>query len=326
MSNALKSLKSMTTVVADTGDIESIKQYTPTDATTNPTLIYAAAQMRQYQDLVDEAITWGRQHGNDELSIIAKTTDKLAINFGCKILKIVPRFVSTEVDARLSFDTTATLAKAREIIQMYKEAGIEKDRILIKIASTWEGIQAGKILEEEGIHCNMTLMFGFSQAVACAEAGVFLISPFVGRILDWYKAHEKKDHYPKNQDPGVRSVRKIYAYYKKHDYRTLVMGASFRNVHEIKGLAGCDLLTIGPKFLDLLKNESEEVKRVLSPQNAKQRCIDPKLSLNEAKFRWMLNEDQMATEKLSDGIRKFAADQVKLENFVKAKLVNAQVA
>ena len=244
----------------------------------------------------------------------------MAVNFGCEILKIVPRYVSTEVDARLSFDKEGTISKARELIALYEEAGVSKDRILIKIASTWEGIKAAEVLEKEGIRCNLTLLFGFGQAVACAEANIFLISPFVGRILDWYKASEGVDGYPAEEDPGVKSVRRIYQYYKKYGYETIVMGASFRNSGEIKALAGCDALTIGPKFLDELKAESGNLPRVLSPEQAAQDCQDEKLSLTEESFRWMLNEDAMATEKLSEGIRKFAADLVKLEAFIKEAL------
>ena len=326
MNNALESLKSMTTVVADTGDIESIEAYKPTDATTNPSLLYAAAQMPQYQHLVEEAIAFGQKEGGNDLEKISKTVDKLSVYFGREILRIVPRYVSTEVDARLSFDTQGTVDKAREIISLYKKAGVEKDRILIKIASTWEGINAAKILKKEGIRCNLTLLFSFPQAIACGEAEVFLISPFVGRILDWYKIKENKEGYPPNEDPGVQSVRRIYNYYKKYNYKTLVMGASFRNSGEIKALAGCDLLTISPKFLDSLEKENIELPRILSAEYAKKNCNDEKFNLNEEKFRWMLNEDAMATEKLADGIRNFAADLVRLENYVKEKLFKANAA
>lgn len=318
MSNALESLKKMTTVVADTGDIESIKAYTPTDATTNPSLILAAAQMPQYQDLVDEAVAYGKNASSGER--LTKILDKLSVNFGCEILKIVPRFVSTEVDARLSFDREKTVQKAKEIISLYEQSGIERDRILIKIASTWEGIQAAADLAKDNIRCNLTLLFGFGQAVACAEAGVHLISPFVGRILDWYKAHEGRDSYPTDEDPGVLSVRRIYHYYKKYDYQTIVMGASFRNAGEVKGLAGCDALTIGPKFLEELKNETGDLDQILNSADSSNACKDEKISLDEKQFRWELNEDAMATEKLSEGIRKFAADIVKLENYVQEKL------
>lgn len=313
MTNALESLKSMTTVVADTGDIESIKAYQPTDATTNPSLIYAAAQMPQYQDLVKEAINYGEQSdGNKTL----RTLDKLAVNFGCEILKIVPRYVSTEVDARLSFDVEGTVTKARELISLYESAGVERERILIKIASTWEGIKAAELLVKESIQCNLTLLFGFGQAVACAEAGVHLISPFVGRILDWHKKSEGKDAYPANEDPGVLSVRRIYQYYKKYDVSTIVMGASFRNSGEVKELAGCDALTIGPQFLEELKNEKGALPQKLSENESAQQCQDQRISLDEKVFRWMLNEDAMATEKLAEGIRKFSADLIKLENYI----------
>lgn len=316
--NALESLKKVTTVVADTGDIESIKKFTPTDATTNPSLIFAAAQMPQYQHLVDDAIAYGKKHADTLDAQVNKALDKLVVNFGSEILKIVPRFVSTEVDARLSFDTEASVKKAREIIALYKEAGIEKERILIKLASTWEGIKAAEILEKEGIHCNLTLLFGFGQAMACAEAGVFLISPFVGRILDWFKNFEKKDGYPSEEDPGVKSVRRIYSYYKKHGYKTLVMGASFRNSGEIKALCGCDLLTISPQFLEELKNDETELPVILNEEFSSN-CQDEKKAIDEKLFRWLLNEDQMATEKLSEGIRNFTKDTLKLENYIKPK-------
>lgn len=316
--NALESLKKVTTVVADTGDIESIKKFTPTDATTNPSLIFAAAQMPQYQHLVDDAIAYGKKHADTLDAQVNKALDKLVVNFGSEILKIVPRFVSTEVDARLSFDTESSVKKAREIIALYKEAGIEKERILIKLASTWEGIKAAEILEKEGIHCNLTLLFGFGQAMACAEAGVFLISPFVGRILDWFKNFEKKDGYPSEEDPGVKSVRRIYSYYKKHGYKTLVMGASFRNSSEIKALCGCDLLTISPQFLEELKNEKTELLVILN-EKFSSNCQDEKITIDEKLFRWLLNEDQMATEKLSEGIRNFTKDTLKLENYIKPK-------
>jgi transaldolase len=320
MGNALESLKTMTTVVADTGDINSIKAYTPTDATTNPSLIYAAAQMPEYQHLLDDAIAYGRKAGNTEATKLSKMIDKLFVNFGSEILKIVPRFVSTEADARLSFDTEGTIQKARELIRLYGEAGISKDRILIKIASTWEGVKAAEVLEKERIRCNMTLLFGFGQAVACAQVGAYLISPFVGRILDWYKAKERVEGYPPDEDPGVKSVRRIYSYYKKYDYKTVVMGASFRNADEIKALAGCDLLTIGPKFLKELQKEERELPRILSNEYALKNCQDEKISLDEKTFRWMLNEDAMATEKLAEGIRNFSADIIKLENSVRQKL------
>ena len=326
MINALESLKSMTTVVADTGDIESIEAYKPTDATTNPSLLYAAAQMSEYKHLVEEAMAYGQKKGINESQKITRTIDKLFTNFGCEILKIVPRYVSTEVDARLSFDTQATVDKAKELIDLYQQAGIDKERILIKIASTWEGINAAQLLAKENIRCNLTLLFSFAQAMACAEAKVFLISPFVGRILDWHKVKEKREAYPPDEDPGVKSVRKIYSYYKKFGYQTLVMGASFRNVDQIKALAGCDLLTISPKFLESLQKDSAEIRRVLSPDFAMLNCKDERLSLTEKRFRWLLNEDAMATEKLAEGIRSFAADTVKLENHIKERLFNTKAA
>ena len=317
--NALESLKSMTTVVADTGDINSIKAYAPTDATTNPSLIYAAAQMPEYQQLIDDAIEYGRKGVGGEIARYADIVDKLFVNFGIEILKIVPRYVSVEVDARLSFDTEGTIRRAKKLIALFAENGIPKERLLIKIASTWEGIQAAKQLEQEGIHCNMTLLFGFGQAVACAQAGAYLISPFVGRILDWYKAAEGVDGYAPDDDPGVQSVRRIYSYYKKYGCKTVVMGASFRNVDEIKALAGCDLLTIGPKFLKQLQDEEQELPKILSQEYALEQCRDEEIDVDENTFRWMLNEDAMATEKLAEGIRRFAADLVKLEDYLKAQ-------
>lgn len=270
MTNNLESLKSVTTVVADTGDIDSIKKYTPTDATTNPSLILAAAQMPQYQHLIKDAIDYGKSFSDNET--LEKILDKLCVNFGSEILKIVPRYVSTEVDARFSFDTEASVKKAHELIKLYETQGISKDRILIKLASTWEGIRAAEQLEKSGIRCNLTLLFGFGQAMACADAGVYLISPFVGRILDWYKKSEGKDSYESEQDPGVKSVRRIYSYYKKFGFKTLVMGASFRNAGEIKALAGCDLLTISPQFLEELKNTDGELPVILNQEYAETHC------------------------------------------------------
>ncbi|NQZ58237.1 MAG: transaldolase [Lentisphaeraceae bacterium] len=318
--SALQGLKAVTTVVADTGDFESIKNYTPTDATTNPSLIYAAAQMPQYKHLLEEAVEYGKSKGSSVDSQLDAAMDKVCVNFGNEILKTVPRFVSTEVDARLSFDTEATLKKAREIIALYESTGTSKDRILIKIASTWEGIRAAEILEAEGIRCNLTLLFGFGQAVACAQAGVYLISPFVGRIMDWYKK-ESGLEYDGENDPGVLSVRRIYCYYKKYGYKTVVMGASFRNTGEIKALAGCDLLTIGPKFLEQLKEDDSEVLAILTESYAEQNCQDEKLDLDEATFRWIFNEDAMATEKLAEGIRDFTKDINKLEEYIRLQLV-----
>ena len=319
MSNALESLKAMTTVVADTGDIHAIKDYTPTDATTNPSLIYSAAQMPQYQHLVNEAVEYGYKAGANEETLVTKTIDKLFVTFGKELLKIVPRYVSTEADARLSFDTESTVERIHELIRLYEEVGIDKNRILFKIASTWEGIKAADILRKEGVNCNMTLLFGFGQAVACAQVGAFLISPFVGRISDWYKAKEDVEGYPSNEDPGVKSVRRIYSYYKKYGYETIVMGASFRNAGQIKALAGCDALTISPKFLKELQEEVRELPRILSQEYALEHCQDEKLDVDEKTFRWMLNEDAMATEKLAEGIRRFSADLIKLEEYVRAR-------
>ena len=320
MGNILESLRTMTMVVADTGDFNLIKAYAPIDATTNPSLIYAAAQMPAYRHLMADALAYGRKAGGSTAEKLAKTLDKVFVNFGCEILQIVPRFVSTEADARLSFDTAGTVQKAHELLRLYAEAGIGKERILIKIASTWEGIKAAEILAKEGVRCNMTLLFGFGQAVACAQAGAYLISPFVGRILDWYKAKQGVAGYAPDDDPGVQSVRRIYSYYKKYGYQTVVMGASFRNAEEVKALAGCDLLTIGPKFLQELQAEEGELPRRLSPAEAAQNCTDAQIDVDEKTFRWLLNEDAMATEKLAEGIRLFSADIVKLENSIKAQL------
>lgn len=307
----LDALRDMTVVVADTGDIEAIKQHQPVDATTNPSLILKAAQLEAYQPLLKDAIAWAKDCKNSE-SLVANASDKLAVSIGCEILEIIPGLISTEVDARLSFDREATVAKARKLIKMYNDAGVGKDRILIKIASTWEGIQAAKILESEGIHCNLTLLFNFSQAVACAEAGVTLISPFVGRILDWYKANQPEEDYSGSRDPGVQSVTQIYNYYKQHGYKTVVMGASFRNTNEIEQLAGCDKLTISPDLLSQLSNDSSPLPRQLSAELASS-SID-RVEVNEAAFRWAMNQDSMAGEKLADGIRRFAADQQALED------------
>nr|XP_024652428.1 transaldolase [Macaca nemestrina] len=326
MESALDQLKQFTTVVADTGDFHAIDEYKPQDATTNPSLILAAAQMPAYQELVEEAITYGRKLGGSQQE--TKLTN-LLINFLCFLEgrntkeDSRPR-VSTEVDARLSFDKDAMVARARRLIELYKEAGISKDRILIKLSSTWEGIQAGKELEEQhGIHCNMTLLFSFAQAVACAEAGVTLISPFVGRILDWHVANTDKKSYEPLEDPGVKSVTKIYNYYKKFGYKTIVMGASFRNTGEIKALAGCDFLTISPKLLGELLQDNAKLVPVLSAKAAQASDLE-KIHLDEKSFRWLHNEDQMAVEKLSDGIRKFAADAVKLERMLTEQMFNAE--
>ncbi len=318
--NALEHLKQVSTVVADTGDFNTMKEYTPTDATTNPSLILAAVESGSYDHLVDHALESAAKIGGSPEQQLVSATDQLIVNFGCEILKIVPRFVSTEVDARLSFDQDATIKKARQLIQKYADMGIGKERVLIKMAATWEGIQAASVLEKEGIHCNLTLLFGFAQAVACAEAGVFLISPFVGRILDWFKASTGKDSYPAEEDPGVLSVRRIYGYYKKHGYDTLVMAASFRNADEIRALSGCDLITIAPKLLKELQDDSRTLETYLSPEGSAATCVDEKISLDEAGFRWMHNEDAMATEKLSDGIRRFAVDQVRLEALLSPRI------
>lgn len=315
MADKLSQLKTMTTIVADTGDINSIKQYSPEDATTNPTLLLKATQIKEYKPLVEEAVKWGKDQGGDATVQLENILDKLAVNFGREITKIIPGRISTEVDARLSFDAAKTIDRVRKLMKIYNNEGVSNDRVLIKIAATWEGIQAARLLEKENINCNLTLLFGFSQAVACAEAGVFLISPFVGRILDWYKKSEGKD-YTAETDPGVLSVKKIYNYYKKFGYSTVIMGASFRNVGEIEELAGCDRLTIGPNFLEELQQDNGELTQKLSPtmlfpEDMKQ------IELDEVKFRWMLNQDAMATEKLAEGIRNFSQDLEKLEEVVK---------
>lgn len=318
--SSLSQLKSMTLVVADTGDFEAMKVYKPQDATTNPSLILSAAGMDQYKPLVDKALKYGAQHGTTEEEKISETMDMLCVVFGCEILKIIPGRVSTEVDARLSFNKEASVAKALKLIKLFKENGVDKERVLIKLASTWEGIQAAKELERDhGIHCNLTLLFSFAQAVACAEAGVTLISPFVGRIMDWYVANTSQKSFAPFEDPGVVSVTKIYHYYKKHGYKTEVMGASFRNTGEIVALAGCDLLTISPKLLQDLENSNEPIKKILSAEESS-KTDSKKITLSETDFRWELNEDQMATEKLSDGIRKFAADSRKLEKMLKGMM------
>ena len=312
----LEQLKNMTDVVADTGDIEAIRQYQPLDATTNPSLLLKAANMPQYSHLVNKAIEWGKQqhHSTSKEHQICSAADQLAVLIGGEILSIIPGKISTEVDARLSFDTPATIRKARQLIAMYDSNGISKDRILIKIASTWEGIKAAEVLEQEGIHCNLTLLFNFAQAAACAEAKVFLISPFVGRILDWYKANTDQKEYSANDDPGVISVSDIYHYYKQHHINTVVMGASFRNTGEIEALAGCDRLTISPQLLAELNESNGYLERRLSPKNNIQER--EKVSLSEADFRFQMNEDPMASEKLADGIRQFVNDQRQLENLL----------
>lgn len=317
MSNQLEALRAVTTVVADTGDIEAIRQYQPVDATTNPSLLLKAAQMEQYRPLITDAVEWAKQQSDDPEQQLIDASDKLAVKFGCEILNIVPGRVSTEVDARLSFDKRSTIEKARRLVALYEEAGVSTDRILIKIASTWEGIQAAEELEKEGINCNLTLLFGFAQARACAEAGVFLISPFVGRILDWYKANTDQKEYAAAEDPGVVSVTKIYNYYKEHGYKTIVMGASFRNTGEITELAGCDRLTISPALLQELQETNEPLPVRLVDNGAKSEAPG---ALSEREFRWQMNEDPMATEKLAEGIRNFAKDQVKLETMLQELL------
>ena len=317
-SNQLIQLSKHSIVVADTGDLSQISNFKPTDATTNPSLVLKAAGLPEYKHLVNDAIKYAQAKTNNKEARLQLTIDKLAVNFGIEILKIVPGLVSTEVDARLSFDTSKTLLKARELISMYEEAGVSRKRVLIKIAATWEGIKAAEILEKEGIACNLTLLFSFAQAVACAEANVTLISPFVGRILDWFK-NNKKQNYTAETDPGVISVKQIYEYYKTHGYKTVVMGASFRNKEEILALAGCDKLTIGPQFLEELRKSNDPVVVKLGRKSDK-----PKVHLDESAFRFALNEDQMATEKLSEGIRMFAADTVKLEVMV-SKLFNSKL-
>ena len=317
MTTQLDSLRNMTVVVADTGDIEAIKKYQPQDATTNPSLILSASSLPQYSPLIDEAVSYAKAQSNDKSQQLIDAEDKLAVNIGLEILKIVPGRISTEVDARLSYDTQATVEKARKLIALYNAAGISNDRILIKIASTWQGIRAAEILEKEGINCNLTLLFSEAQARACAEAGVYLISPFVGRILDWYKANSDKKEYAPAEDPGVISVTKIYNYYKEYGYNTVVMGASFRNVGEITELAGCDRLTIAPALLKELQENSTALVRKLEYKGEVKAKPQP---LTESEFYWQHNSDAMAVEKLADGIRKFAIDQEKLETMLSAKL------
>ena len=317
MSDLLSALRAVTTVVADTGDVDAIKKYAPVDATTNPSLLLKAADIPQYAALLDDAIVWAKSESADTAQQVADASDKLAVLIGKEIVGVIPGRISTEVDARLSFDTEATVAKAQKLIAMYADEGISKDRILIKIASTWEGIKAAEQLEQQGIQCNLTLLFSFAQARACAEAGVFLISPFVGRILDWYKNATGKDSFPGAEDPGVQSVSKIYEYYKANGYKTVVMGASFRNTDEIIELAGCDRLTIAPALLEELANTTGELTVKLTDNGATQ---TPPAALTESEYRWDMNEDAMATEKLAEGIRNFTKDQIKLEALLEAKL------
>jgi len=316
--SSLDQLKQYTVVVSDTGDFESIKKYKPQDATTNPSLIYSASQLAPYKHLVDDAVSYGKSKGSTVEQQVNAAMDKLAVNFGVEILKIVPGRVSTEIDARLSFDTEATVKKAREIIALYKEQGIDtSSRILIKVASTWEGIQAAKQLETEGIHCNLTLLFSLIQAAACAESGITLISPFVGRITDYYKKRDNKSGYPAPEDPGVISVKTIYNYYKFFKYNTVVMGASFRNKEQIMELAGCDFLTVSPQLLEELQTATVHLDRKLDPSKT---VAVEKLKTDEKTFRWLMNEDEMAGFKLAEGIRKFAEDLVKLENEIKKRI------
>ena len=317
----LESLKKMTTVVADTGDIEALAKYKPQDATTNPSLLLKAAQMPKYKHLVDEALAYAAKLGGDKHAVSTAFMDKLAVNFGCEILKLIPGRVSTEVDATLSFDVQGSIAKARHLIGLYEKAGVARERILIKLGTTWEGIRAAEQLEKESIHTNMTLLFSFAQAVACADAGVTLISPFVGRIYDYYKKQRGGD-IPRNEDPGVQSVIKIYNYYKKFGYQTQVMGASFRKVDQIVDLAGCDLLTISPDLMDAMQKTEGELTAKLTVDAARQ-SNEQKITLDEKGFRWLHNEDAMAVEKLADGIRKFNEDARKLEKWAMKEAATA---
>jgi transaldolase len=316
--NQLDQIKKFTTVVADTGDFETMREFKPTDATTNPSLIYSATQKENYSHFLDEVLAERRKSGLSGAAQIEDIIDHLLVQFGCAILKIVPGRVSTETDARLSFDVEGSIKKARLLVKLYEEQGIGRERVLIKIASTWEGIAAAEQLQKEGIKCNMTLLFSLAQAVRSAEAKVQLISPFVGRIYDWFKAAKKRD-YSGAEDPGVQSVQEIYMYYKKFGYETEVMGASFRNVGQILELAGCDLLTISPELMKQLSQSHEPVERKLNAEKAKSADVQ-RLELNEKKFRYLLNDDAMATEKTAEGIRKFAVDIAKLEKFVASKL------
>src|SRR5579864_1163337 len=322
--NLAESLKKYTTVVADTGDIEAIACHRPQDATTNPSLLSHAAQMPAYRHLVEEAAEEAIERAGSHEQMAEEFIDQLFVLFGCEILKVVPGRVSTEVAAGLSFDIAGTVAKARKLISLYEKKGISRERVLIKIASTWEGIRAAEILEKEGIHCNLTLLFSFAQAVACAEAGVTLISPFVGRIYDWYKKEKGGLEIPPDQDPGVASVMRIYNYYKKYGYKTQVMGASFRNVNQIVRLAGCDLLTISPELLVQLESSDGALACMLDPVKAKA-SGDQQIHLDEKTFRWMHNEDAMATEKLAEGIRKFNSDARHLEEYALSRVAEQVV-
>lgn len=307
----LQQLKQMTTVVADTGDIDAIRQFQPVDATTNPSLLLKAAQDAKYAGLLQEARDWAEQNNSDNR--LEAMTDRFGVLIGREITRLIPGRISTEVDARLSFDTQASVNKARQLIEQYEALGISRNRVLIKIASTWEGIEAGRQLEREGINCNLTLLFSFAQAQACADAGIYLISPFVGRILDWHKQRQPDADFSFDKDPGVQSVSRIYRYYKAHGYDTVVMGASFRNTGEIQALAGCDRLTISPALMQALADDESTLEQQLNTDMASE---DNKLSLSESDFRWAMNEDVMAQEKLAEGIRNFAADQVKLEQLL----------
>lgn len=317
MASQLEQLRAMTAIVADTGDIDAIAQYRPEDATTNPSLLLKAVGSPRYADLLDEAVAWARGQGGTREAQLANALDKLAVNVGVAIMKLIPGRVSTETDARPSYDSQAAEAKARRLIELYGAAGIGPERVLVKIAATWEGIRAAERLERDGIHCNLTLMFGFGQARACAEAGVTLISPFVGRIFDWSKAHGGDPHVAPDDDPGVRSVRAIYRYFKEHGYPTTVMGASFRNTGEILALAGCDRLTIAPALMAELAASEAPVARRLAYDGP---ILARPAPMTEAEYRWQLNEDAMATEKLAEGIRSFTADQVKLEETLARRL------
>lgn len=317
MTNQLEQLKRLTTIVADTGDIDAIARYQPQDATTNPSLLLKAAEMPRYHGLLDNALKAAKAATSDPTIQIQDAADRFAVAIGCEILQIVPGRISTEVDARLSFDSAASINKARKLIALYQAAGINKDRILIKLAATWEGIRAAEVLEHEGIQCNLTLLFSFAQARACAEAGVYLISPFVGRIRDWFMLRQPQLALDGAADPGVISVRRIYEYYKQHDYKTVVMGASFRNLDEIRALAGCDRLTISPALLEQLANETAPIVPSLNDVGSRH----PKpAAMSEAEFRWQHNEDAMATEKLAEGIRLFAVDQLKLEQLLQQRM------
>ncbi len=315
--NQLEQLKAMTKVVADTGDFNAIADFAPEDATTNPSLLLKAASLPAYESTIAQAIEFAKTGSNIQSQQIADASDYLSVLIGKKLLKLIPGRVSTEVDARLSFNTQETIKKAEKLIELYHSVGIDKSRVLIKIAATWEGIKAAEKLEQAGINCNLTLLFSFAQARACAEASVFLISPFVGRILDWYKKATGKEDIPATEDPGVKSVTEIYQYYKTHDYKTIVMGASFRNTGEIIELAGCDRLTISPGLMDELASNTNKIKRKLSPP---QDIKEAPSALTEAEFRWLMNQDAMATEKTAEGIRAFAADQIKLEDLIAEKL------